>query len=140
MDPFEKLKNKKTLLVDDDILIRDSLSMAFIGRGCDITTVDCAEKGIEALKHEQFDIIVSDFKLPGMNGMEFFKATGGGRKDRVNVLISGNVQEDEIEGKEGLGIDEFLEKPFTVMGLAGVLAGLIDNRENALDQHRQPAT
>ena len=48
MDSFEKLKNKKTLLVDDDGLIRDSLSMAFLSRGCTIKTVESAEKGIEA--------------------------------------------------------------------------------------------
>lgn len=132
MDPFEKLKNKKTLLVDDDGLIRESLSMAFTGRGCDITTVESAEEGIEALRKDHYDIIVSDFKLPGMNGMEFFKATGNSRADSVNVLISGNVQEDELEGKEALGIDEFLEKPFTVMSLAAMLTRVIDNRESVL--------
>ncbi len=128
MDPFEKLKNKKTLLVDDDGLIRDSLNMAFLSRGCDIRTVESAERGIEVLRQEHFDIIVSDFKLPGMNGMEFFEKTGVSRGGSVNVLISGNVQEDELEGKEKLGIHKFLEKPFTVMTLAGMLAGLIEEQ------------
>ncbi|MEN8243592.1 MAG: response regulator [Thermodesulfobacteriota bacterium] len=130
MDPFEKLKHMKTLLVDDDGLIRDSLSMAFLSRGCNIKTVESAEKGIEVLQKEHFDIIVSDFKLPGMNGMEFFEKAGLSRAGSVNVLISGNVREEDLEGKEALGIDEFLEKPFTVMTLAGMLAGLIEGREN----------
>ena len=129
MDPCETLKNKKTLLVDDDGLIRDSLDMAFTSRGCDIKTVESAEEGLEALKQEHFDIIVSDFKLPGMNGMEFFKTTGACRKDSVHVLISGNVQEDELEDKGKLGIHEFVEKPFTVLGLADTLAGLIASGE-----------
>lgn len=125
MDSFEKLKNKKTLLVDDDGLIRESLSMAFLSRGCDIKTVESAEKGIEVLKEERFDIIVSDFKLSGMNGMEFFKITGMSQTGCVNVLISGNVHEDVLTDKESLGIHEFVEKPFTVMDLADTLAGLI---------------
>lgn len=129
MDPFETLKTKKTLLVDDDGLIRDSLGMAFTSRGCTIKTVESAEKGIEALEEEHFDIIVSDFKLPGMNGMEFFKTTGASHQGGVHVLISGNVQEDELEDKGKLGIDEFVEKPFTVLGLADTLAGLIANSE-----------
>jgi len=128
MNSFKRLKNKKTLLVDDDGLIRDSLSMAFLGRGCSIRTVGSAEEGIEVLKHEHFDIIVSDFKLPGMNGMEFFKKTGNYRAECVNVLISGNVDEDELEGKEALCIHKFLEKPFTVMTLADILAGLVEER------------
>ena len=125
LDPFQKLKNMKTLLVDDDGLIRDSLSMAFLSRGCSIRTVENAEEGIEVLKQERFDIIVSDFKLPGKNGMEFFKKTGMSQAGSVNVLISGNIQEDELGSKEKLGIHEFLEKPFTVMTLADTLARLI---------------
>lgn len=132
MDPFKKLKNKKTLLVDDDGLIRESLSMAFMSRGCDIRTVQNAEDGIETLRKEHFDIIVSDFKLPGMNGMEFFAKTGEYRSNSVNILISGNIREEDLAGKEDLGIDEFLEKPFTVVTLAGMLANLIDSRENVL--------
>ena len=130
MDPFETLKTKKTLLVDDDGLIRDSLGMAFSSRGCTIITVESAEKGIEAMEAEHFDIIVSDFKLPGMNGMEFFRATGASHRNSIHVLISGNVQEDEIEDKGKLGIDEFVEQPFTVLVLTDTLAGLLANGEN----------
>ena len=128
MDSFEKLKNKKTLLVDDDGLIRDSLTMAFLSRGCNIRTVESAEKGIEVMRQEQFDIIVSDFKLPGMNGMEFFKAAGMSQTGSVNVLISGNVRENDLIDMECLGIHEFVEKPFTVMGLADTLAGLLEGQ------------
>ena len=126
MNSFEKLKDKKTLLVDDDGLIRDSLSMAFLSRGCTIRTVKSAEEGIEALKRDHYDIIVSDFKLPGMNGIDFFRLTGNSRNGSVNVLISGNVHEDELADKAELGIHEFLEKPFTVMNLADTLAGLVE--------------
>ena len=130
MDPFKKLKNKKMLLVDDDRMIRESLSMAFLSRGCNLKAVESAEKGIEVLKHEHFDIIISDFKLSGMNGVEFFKMTEFSRIGSINVLISGNVQEDELDCMEALGIHEFLEKPFTVIILANMLAGLIEKQIN----------
>ena len=44
------------------------------------------------------------------------------------MLISGNVREDELEGREALCIHEFLEKPFTVTTLADTLAGLVEGR------------
>lgn len=128
MDSFQKLKNKKTLLVDDDGLIRESLSMAFLSRGCELKAVESAEKGIEVLKHERFDIIISDFKLAGMNGMEFFEVSGLSQAGSVNVLISGNVQEDELIDMERLGIHEFVEKPFKVINLADTLVGLIERQ------------
>jgi two-component system response regulator HydG len=71
MNPFENLKKKKTLLVDDDELIRDSLSIAFKKKGFLLQTAETAEEGLQALKREAFDIIISDFKLPRMNGLEF---------------------------------------------------------------------
>ena len=126
MNSFETLKDKKTLLVDDDGLIRDSLSIAFLSRGCRIRTVESAEAGIEALRKEHYDIIVSDFKLPGMNGIEFFKDDRVIQSGDVHVLMSGNIQEDEVGHKEDLGIHEFLEKPFTVIDLADTLAGLVE--------------
>ena len=62
MNPFENLKNKKTLLVDDDELIRDSLSIAFKNKGRLLQTAETAEEGLQALKEDSFDIIISDFK------------------------------------------------------------------------------
>ena len=126
MNAFEKLKTKKTLLVDDDGLIRDSLSMAFLGRGCRIRTVESAEEGIAALSRDHYDIIVSDYTLPGMNGIEFFKDDRVCQAGDVHVLMSGNIHKDELGDKENLGIDEFLEKPFTVTALADTLAGLVE--------------
>jgi len=133
MDPFDKLKDVRTLLVDDDGLIRESLSMAFLSRGCNIRAVESAEKGIVALQKERFDVIISDFKLPGMNGMEFFKNTTASQAGSGNVLIAGNVQENELKEKNNPGIHEFVQKPFTVMALVGTLARLLENGEKSLE-------
>ena len=59
MNPFNQLKQVKTLLVDDDELIRDSLSMAFKNKGCSMRVAGTAEEGLQAVNQEKFDIIIS---------------------------------------------------------------------------------
>ena len=46
MDPFEELKKAKTLLVDDDEFIRNSVDLAFRTRGCELHVVENAEDGL----------------------------------------------------------------------------------------------
>jgi len=60
MYQFNPLKEKKTLLVDDDELLRDSLKMMFATYGCFMRTEKSAEAGLRALSEEKFDIIISD--------------------------------------------------------------------------------
>ncbi len=43
------------------------------------------------MKNNKFDIIISDFTLPGMNGIDFFKQAAINQADTANVLISGNI-------------------------------------------------
>jgi DNA-binding NtrC family response regulator len=65
MNSFNQLKKLKTLLVDDDEFIRDSLKIAFGTKGCAIRVAETAEEGLQAIKEEQFDIIISDYRLSG---------------------------------------------------------------------------
>ena len=52
MNSFNELKKLKTLLVDDDELIRDSLKIAFTAKGCAMRVAETAEEGLQAVKEE----------------------------------------------------------------------------------------
>ncbi|MBT8350973.1 MAG: response regulator [Deltaproteobacteria bacterium] len=129
MDPFAKIKKMKTLLIDDDELIRDSLSMAFLNKGCFLMAVGSAEEGLRAMKRNQFDIIISDFFLPGMNGIDFFKQAVFGQTDSMNVLITGNVNSKNLLKKNKAKVDDIVQKPFSIMTLAQSLAALTETRK-----------
>ena len=122
MNPFYELKQVKTLLVDDDELIRDALSMAFKNKGCFMRSAESAEEGLEAIKEEQFDIIISDFRLPGINGLDFLKMATVTHPHAVNILIT--AYRDEYLFSEALRIrvTEFIDKPFSVKALTELLA------------------
>ena len=122
MNPFNELKDFKTLLVDDDEFIRDSLKIAFTTKGCPIRVVETAEEGLQALEQEPFDIIISDFRLPGMNGLDFLKAAAITRPNVVNILITAYRDEYCFPEAIRMGATEFIEKPLSVKALATLLA------------------
>ena len=128
MNPFKKLKNMKTLLVDDDELIRDALSIAFRKHGCFLLPVETAEEGLRALEGERFDIIISDFRLPGMDGLEFFKLSASLHPDTVNVLITAYRDQKLSSETARIGVHEIVEKPYALRELITALAGLANSR------------
>jgi DNA-binding NtrC family response regulator len=122
MNPFNELKQVKTLLVDDDEFIRDSLKIAFATKGCSMRVAETAEEGLQAIKEERFDIIISDFRLPGMNGLDFLKLTTITYPEAVNILITAYRDEYLFSEAIRLGVTEFIDKPFSVKALAELLA------------------
>jgi DNA-binding NtrC family response regulator len=122
MNPFNELKDFKTLLVDDDEFIRDSLKIAFTTKGCSIRVAETAEQGLQAIKEEQFDIIISDFRLPGMNGLDFLKLAAVTQPQSVNILITAYRDEYSFSEAIRIGVTEFIEKPFSVKTLVALLA------------------
>ena len=85
---YNKLRNKEILLIDDDELIRDSLTLFFTGEGLHLSAFESAEKGLEALEKSEYDIIIVDYRLPGMDGVEFFKRIKETQKDTLKILIT----------------------------------------------------
>jgi len=129
MDPFSKIKTMKILLIDDDELIRDSFQLAFSQKGCFLMAVETAEEGLCVLQSNKFDIIISDFTLPGMNGIDFFKQAAINQIDTANVLISGNISPEKLLEKNEAKVHDFVQKPFSVTALAHTLAALTENKK-----------
>jgi two-component system response regulator HydG len=129
MNPFNELKNVKTLLVDDDEFIRNSLELAFKTKGCCLQVAETAEEGLQAIKAHQFDIIISDFRLPGMNGLEFLKLAAVTQPQAVKFLITAYRDDHIFSEAVRLGINEFIEKPFAVKVLINLLALALKRQE-----------
>ena len=122
MNPFNELKDFKTLLVDDDEFIRDSLKIAFATKGCSIRVAETAEEGLQAIKEEQFDIIISDYRLPGMNGLDFIKQAAVIQPQAIRFLITAYRDDHIFSEAIRMGVNEFIEKPFSVKALVALLA------------------
>jgi two-component system, response regulator, stage 0 sporulation protein F len=113
---------KKVLYVDDEVmnlfLFENLLSNNF-----EIETTKNPEKGLEILKEDaSFDVVISDMKMPGMNGLEFIKRAKEFYKNCPYLILSGYHKIPEIEEalEEGF-ISNFLQKPFEVEEITAII-------------------
>lgn len=112
----------RTLIIDDDPFVRSTFELIFEEIGWSLQTAESAEKALEAMKRQDFDIIVSDFGLPGMSGLEFFQQVMGTCPASIHILISADGDDEIISRAYEIGVDDFLQKPFTLETLLATIA------------------
>ena len=143
MDALAKLKTLKTLLVDDDPFIRDAMKLAFKRKQFSLCTADTAEEGLKAMHAESFDIIISDFKLPGISGLTFLKQAVASQPGSVKLLISATGTDEVVSEAYRIGAHDFLQKPFTLETLLATLLmhlGKEGNQEGEIFENAVLAT
>jgi len=101
------------LVVDDESVIREGLTRILEG---DAFTVDAAKNGhaaIELLQQKEFDLIITDLKMPGMSGFEVLNAVKILQPDTPVIMITGFATvETAVEAMKS-GTVDYIVKPFT---------------------------
>lgn len=128
---FHKLKGMNTLLIDDDEWIRGSMSLLFEGEGCPLLAVETAEDGIEKLKTQNYDIIIVDYRLPGMDGLDFLGRIRDSHPHALTFLITAYGSKSVFSKASELGVKGFIDKPFTMETLEEALSRVIARQEGA---------
>ena len=113
MNLFTKLRSMRLLLIDDDEWVRESLRLFFESEGCQIVALETAEEGLNATVSHNFDLIIVDYRLPGMDGIEFIKHLPANQAGTLKVLITAYGSEDLFLKAKQSGFNEFIPKPFT---------------------------
>ncbi|MBD3389879.1 response regulator [Candidatus Micrarchaeota archaeon] len=106
--PIEKTKKKRVLMVDDEYLNRAAISRLLKSEGMQVQTAENAQKALELLGKEEFDVIVLDFDMPDMNGLELFWKMGENNKKNTIFYTS---SEDESGKMEKTGRPRVGKKP-----------------------------
>ena len=134
MELFSKLRQMEIMLIDDDEWIRDSLGLYFEGEGCHLLALETAEEGLEALKKQDYDIVMVDYRLPGMDGLEFLKRIQKTQSHAMKVLITAYKSEGVVSEALKIGVQDFIEKPFTTKTIEESLTRLIENHEQEINE------
>ena len=135
MDLFSEIRGMKILLIDDDEWIRDSLRIFFEAEGCHILAVETAEEGLTVIEDQIFDLIIVDYKLPGMDGIEFLKRIVHTQPAAIKILITAYRSENIVSEAKKIKVQGFIEKPFTSETIMESLAYTIKMQDTKL--HRE---
>lgn len=126
-------KGGKILVVDDDSLMRDFLSETLNRSGYWIDLASTGEEALEKIKKENYDLILSDIRMPNMGGMELLKTTREYLPDAKVVMMTayGTVQ-NAVEAMK-LGAFEYVMKPFSTDEIELVLTRALEHRKLILE-------
>ncbi|WP_019534540.1 response regulator transcription factor [Paenibacillus ginsengihumi] len=111
--------SQKILVIEDEPTLARLLSYNLTQEGYETQVVDHGSDGLQAAMQQQFDLIVLDIMLPGMNGFEILsKLRQKGNKTPVIILTARNAEDEVVQGLK-FGADDYITKPF---GVAELLA------------------
>src|SRR5512140_3498932 len=101
------------LVVDDEAVIRDGLLRILDGERFAVETCRSGHAAIELMQHKEFGLIITDLKMPGLNGIEVLKAVKALQPDIPVIMITGYATVDTAVEAMKNGAVDFIAKPFT---------------------------
>lgn len=109
------MEAKSTLLfVDDEPFVLETLNRLFQSEGYNLRFADSAAHALELLQKEPVQLIVSDFRMPGMNGGELLKAVSEQWPDTVRIILSAYADVTSVVTAINDGqIYKFISKPWS---------------------------
>jgi DNA-binding NtrC family response regulator len=121
-------KHTRLLIVDDDKNTRDGLERA-LKRNYDVVVAESAERALSLLRDGNFDIVLSDMRMPGMDGMTLLQRALASHPELICILLTayGNV-ETAVESMKR-GAYDFLMKPVNLDHLELLLTRAMRSRQ-----------
>jgi DNA-binding response OmpR family regulator len=123
----------RILLVDDEPEALESLQELLVSSGFDVETAEDGKKAMDFLtKPLHFDLMITDMKMPGIDGLELLREVRGIRKDLPVVILTGcGTVENGIESLEQ-GAFDYVLKPFDLRKLMRVVRAILEAKDLTL--------
>ncbi|WP_291684224.1 response regulator FixJ [Bradyrhizobium sp.] len=121
----------KVYVIDDDEAMRDSLNFLLDSANYKVTLFETALKFLDALPRLEFGCVVSDVRMPGLDGIELLKRMKAGHSTFPIVIMTGHGDVPLAVEAMKLGAVDFLEKPFEDDRLIAMIETAIHQAEPA---------
>lgn len=119
-------KQKRILAIDDDILVRESIKLLLSRAGYSVTAVPDGLSAVTLCERQDFDLTLTDMRMPEMSGLETLKAIrklrrNAGKEIAPEIIMTAY---EDIEAKteaEAIGVRKFVMKPFDLNDFLGLI-------------------
>jgi PAS domain S-box-containing protein len=141
--PVRQGKSASVLVIEDEPEVGELLFDILTSADYTVEVASDGRQGLEICKREEFDIVLTDLRMPEMSGWEVAKAIKGIDPNTTVLLITGWGGETEEEKLKGSGVDGVVTKPVRVGDLLNLVSGIIQSKrmgnEAGEDALRHPA-
>jgi DNA-binding NtrC family response regulator len=124
------------LLVEDEKISRITLTEMLRKEGYYVSACDTGNAGLEMLEHERFEVVLTDLRLPGMNGLDIVKAAKEKNADCTVIVITAYATVETAIAALKLGAYDYVTKPFSPDKLLSMLTHIRQFKE-ILQENRQ---
>jgi CheY-like chemotaxis protein len=104
---------RKVLVVDDDPVVAKSIDRVLSGKGYAVINARDGEEALRKLKDEQYDVVFTDIRMPGMSGIDVARQVKAKQPWLPVVIVTGYGTEENEAQARSAGVSGFLHKPLT---------------------------
>ena len=133
-------KRGKILVLDDEKIVLESVSRILEGEQYQVKTCRSGKEALEALKDDSFDILVTDLKMPGLDGIETIKLCSDHDPDLSVIIITAYPSVDSAVTAMKLGALDYVQKPFTPDQLTEVIEKAMIQRRLRIEKKTRDET
>nr|WP_320049747.1 sigma-54 dependent transcriptional regulator [uncultured Desulfuromonas sp.] len=139
------MSQPRILVVDDEAVIREAVKRILEQEGYEVITATSGHTALEKVQNDDFTVVISDLKMPGMGGMEVLKSIKILQPDVPVIIITGYATVETAVDAIKNGAFDYLSKPFTPPQVKEMVTKAIEQRKlsgeggslgNTLNEHR----
>ena len=124
------------LVVDDEDTVRNNLFELFaIQHTCHMAAT--AEQALTYLSVEQYDVVVTDYQMPGLSGLDLLAHVKDTQKNTPVILISGLSNKERAEELIEMGAFDYVVKPFSLSEIEVSVNRALSHREELLQKEKE---
>ncbi|MGC9323849.1 MAG: sigma-54-dependent transcriptional regulator [Desulfomonilia bacterium] len=125
--------HKKILVVDDEVGIRQSLKMILEKEGYSVVTASNGEEAFKIIRQGDIDLLVSDIRMAGMDGVELLKVTRSISPYTEVIMITGYASVDTAVESLKQGAYDYITKPFKKADILKAISNAIEKQILTMD-------
>ncbi len=133
-------KKGKILVLDDEKIVLDSVTRILEAEDYRVETCRKGEQALETLKEGGFDILITDLKMPGMDGLQAMEAMLEIDPDLSVIMFTAYSTVDSAVKAMKLGAVDYIRKPFTPDQLTELVEKVMNNRKSRFDKRYREDT
>lgn len=109
---------KNILVVDDEPILRMLIVDTLEDIDGDVDEADCGPEALRMLETKSYDLMIVDYMMPEMTGIEMLNTIDSTIKDKMQIImLTAKTQEKDRVAAERSGVNLFMKKPFSPMEL-----------------------
>ncbi|MDD5255617.1 MAG: response regulator [Candidatus Omnitrophica bacterium] len=112
----------RVLVVDDEKIVRDFFKHLLAFMGIEVSEAQSGAEALEQVGRSPFDLYFIDVRMPGMNGLETYRAIRRAHPQALAVMMTGYAVEDLLTQAEKEGVASHIHKPFDISQIKEVIA------------------